>query len=138
MVKTAHIHLKTKGYCDIIDITGDVEKEIEKTGLKDGAVTVFVPGATGGVTAIEYEGGLVQDFQEFFDRIAPQNMRYHHNERWHDGNGFSHVRASALGCSVTIPFVNSKMTLGTWQQVVFIDFDNRSRSRKLVCQIMGE
>jgi secondary thiamine-phosphate synthase enzyme len=130
MVQTRRIELKTKGNCDIIDITRQVTQEVAQTGLKDGTVTVFVPGSTGGVTTVEYEGGLVSDLRRLFDRVAPTDIPYQH--------GHAHVRASLLGASLTVPFVDKRLTLGTWQQIVFLDFDNRPRSRQLVLQIMGE
>ena len=138
MIVTRRIGLKTKGNCHIIDITRQVAQEVAGSGLKDGTVTVFVPGSTGGITTVEYESGLLSDLQKLFDRLAPSNIHYQHNLRWGDGNGHAHVRASLLGASLTVPFVDQKLTLGTWQQIVFIDFDNRPRSRELVLQLMGE
>ena len=138
MVKTSEITLRTSGYGDMHDVTDQVARVVIESGLSDGIVTVFVPGATGGLTTIEFEPGLVRDFDELMERVAPQEARYHHNERWHDGNGFSHVRASLLGCHITIPFSQGRLTLGTWQQVVFVDFDNKGRNRRLICQVMGE
>ncbi len=135
---TDYIPIATKGFSDIIDITSDVSGVVKKTGLKSGTVTVFISGSTAGITTIEYEPGLLKDLPEAFEKIAPQNQRYHHNETWHDGNGFSHVRAAMLGCSLTVPFKDSRLLLGTWQQIVVIDFDNRSRQREVVLQIMGE
>ena len=138
MVINKTIKLKSKGETDIIDITSEVADCVVGSKVKDGIVTVFVSGSTAGLTTIEYEPGLVQDLQEAFEKSAPRNGRYHHNLRWHDGNGFSHVRAAMLGPSLTVPFSNKHMQLGTWQQIVLIDFDNRSRSREIVVQIMGE
>jgi len=138
MVITRRIELKTRGNGHIIDITRQVAQEVAGSGLKDGTVTVFVPGSTGGVTTVEYESGLLSDLQDLFDRLAPSNIDYKHNLRWGDGNGHAHVRASLLGASLTVPFVDKRLTLGTWQQIVFIDFDNRPRSRELVLQLMGE
>ena len=138
MVVTRRIGLKTKGDCHIIDITRQVAQEVADSGLKDGTVTVFVTGSTGGVTTVEYESGLISDLRDLFDRLAPSNISYQHNLRWGDGNGHAHVRASLVGPSLTVPFVDQKLTLGTWQQIVFIDFDNRPRSRELVLQLMGE
>jgi secondary thiamine-phosphate synthase enzyme len=138
MVVTRRIGLKTKGNCHILDITRQVAQEVAGSGLKDGTVTVFVSGSTGGVTTVEYESGLLSDLQDLFDRLAPSNIHYQHNLRWGDGNGHAHVRASLLGASLTVPFVDQRLTLGTWQQIVFIDFDNRPRSRELVLQLMGE
>lgn len=138
MVKTGRIELDTRGYCDIHDVTPEVVDQIRESGIKSGIVTVFVPGATGAVTTIEHEDGLVNDFDAFWEKILPRNAHYDHNARWGDGNGFSHMRASVLGPSITVPLVQGKMTLGTWQQIIFIDFDNRGRHRSLVVQIMGE
>jgi secondary thiamine-phosphate synthase enzyme len=138
MVKNGTIHLNSQGFCDIIDITERVKEILEDTSLDNGIVTIFVPGATGAVTTLEYEGGLVSDFCQFMEKLIPVNAKYEHNERWGDGNGFSHLRSALLGPSLTVPFANGKLTLGTWQQIVFIDFDNRHRARNLVCQVMGE
>ncbi len=138
MVVTRTIELKTKGNGHILDITRQVAQEVAGSGLKDGTATVFVTGSTGGVTTVEYETGLLSDLQKLFDRVAPSNIPYEHNLRWGDGNGHAHVRASLLGASLTVPFVDQRLTLGTWQQIVFIDFDNRPRSRELVLQLMGE
>ncbi len=101
-------------------------------------MTVFCPSATSGVTTIEYESGALSDLRSLFDEIIPQNREYAHNERWHDGNGHSHIRAALLGPSLTIPFVNRQLTLGTWQQVIYVDFDNRPRKRELIVQVIGE
>ena len=133
-----HITFDTKGHSDIIDITRQVQQKISNSGLNDGSVLIFVPGATGALTTIEYEPGLVSDLQDALERIAPQGLEYAHNLKWGDGNGHSHVRASLMSPSLTVPFVDGKMTLGTWQQIIFIDMDNRSRSRKLVVQITGK
>ena len=138
MVVTRSIGLKSQGDCHIIDITGQVAQEVAGSGLKDGTATVFVTGSTGGITTVEYESGLVSDLQNLFDRLAPSNTQYKHNLRWGDGNGHAHVRASLLGASLTVPFVDKRLALGTWQQIIFIDFDNRPRSRELVLQLMGE
>jgi len=130
--------LSTRGFNDMHDITAEIASRLEAGGLGDGTVTVFVPGATGGVTTIEFEPGLGRDFAEAMERIAPQGVPYHHDARWGDGNGFSHIRASLLGPSLTVPFSDGRLMLGTWQQVVFVDFDNRPRSRRIVLQFMGE
>ncbi len=135
---TGYITFDTKGHSDIIDITQNVNLELKRSGLKSGSVLIFVPGATGALTTIEYESGLVSDLQDALERIAPQGLEYAHNLKWGDGNGHSHVRASLMSPSLTVPFVDGKMTLGTWQQIIFIDLDNRSRSRKLVVQVTGE
>ncbi len=132
------IKINTKGNTDIIDITGDVRTIVSKVKPSNGSVTIFVQGSTGGLTTVEYEPGLVQDLKTFFEKIAPRSANYEHNLRWHDGNGYAHVRASFLGPSLTIPFVEKTLQLGTWQQIIFIDFDNRSRSRELIVQIIGE
>ncbi len=137
-VVTKDIILQTKGNCDILDITSQVTKKVEESGVNSGTVTLFISGSTAGVTTIEYEPRLLSDFKSMWDRVIPQNIPYEHNKTWGDGNGHSHVRASMLGASLTIPFVNKRLTLGTWQQIVFLDFDNRPRSRKMVLQIMGE
>jgi secondary thiamine-phosphate synthase enzyme len=137
-VVTKDITFQTKGNCDIIDISSQVAKNVEESGIDNGTVTLFISGSTAGVTTIEYEPRLVGDFKNMWDRVIPQNIPYEHNKTWGDGNGHSHVRASMLGASLTIPFVNKRLTLGTWQQVVFVDFDNRPRSRKMVLQVMGE
>jgi len=137
-VVTKDIAFQTKGDCDILDITSDVVRGIEESGVSNGIVTLFVAGSTAGITTIEYEPRLLSDFRNMWGRVIPQNIPYEHNKTWGDGNGHSHVRASTLGASLSIPFINKRLTLGTWQQIVFIDFDNRPRSRKLVLQIMGE
>ena len=136
-VETHSINFKTNGNCDIIDITGKVEAVIAEANFDEGGVLIFAGGSTAGITTIEYEPGLLQDYPKFFDRIAPVNINYEHDNTWHDGNGHSHVRASLQGASLTVPFVNGSLTLGTWQQIIFVDFDNRSRSREVVIQLMG-
>jgi len=137
-VVTKSITFKTKGNCDMIDITAQVADEVKQSEVNNGAVTLFISGSTAGITTIEYESRLLGDFRNMWDKVIPQNIPYEHNKTWGDGNGHSHVRASMLGASLTIPFTGKRLTLGTWQQIVFIDFDNRSRSRELVLQIMGE
>jgi secondary thiamine-phosphate synthase enzyme len=138
MVITEKISLGTHGKTDIIDITDRVADIVDRSRLANGTVTVFVAGSTAGLTTIEYESGLIADFKALWNRIVPETLRYEHNERWGDGNGYSHIRASLIGASLVIPFENRKMVLGTWQQIVLIDFDNRPRSRQIVIQIMGE
>lgn len=138
MVVTKRIDVQTKGYCDLIDITSQVAGQVNESGVNSGTVTLFVVGSTAGVSTIEFESGLISDFQDMWQRIVPQDIPYRHDLRWGDGNGFSHVRASLLGASLVVPFANKKLTLGTWQQIVFVDFDNRPRSREIVLQIMGE
>ncbi len=138
MVKTTNISLNTRGNADIHDVTDAVADSIRQSGMRNGTVTIFCPSATTALTTIEYESGALNDLRRLFDEIVPPNREYAHNERWHDGNGHSHVRAALLGASLTVPFVDGQMTLGTWQQIIHLDFDNRSRQRKLVVQIMGE
>ena len=138
MVVTKVIKLNSQGETDIIDITSHVANDVKKSKIKEGTVTVFVKGATGGITTVEYEPGLVDDLKDAFERLAPRNGSYAHNERWHDGNGFSHVRASLLGPSLTVPFSGGALTLGTWQQIIFVDFDNRPRSREIILKIIGD
>jgi len=137
-VVTKETTLQSKGNCDIIDITSQVAKNVEESGIDSGIVTLFIVGSTAGITTIEYEPNLVSDFKNMWDRVIPQSIPYEHNKTWGDGNGHSHVRASTLGASLIIPFVNKRLTLGTWQQIVFVDFDNRPRSRKITIQILGE
>jgi len=137
-VATSYIEFATRGDSDIIDITADVSGAVSESGLTGGIVTVFAPGATGAVTTIEYESGLVSDFKRMLERIAPQDIEYAHNLRWGDGNGHSHVRASLLGPDLSVPLIGGKMQLGTWQQIIFIDLDNRPRERKLIVQIVGD
>ena len=138
MVVTKRISLQSKGHCDIIDITSQVEQEVADTGIKDGTVTLFVAGSTAGISTIEFESGLLSDFESMWERNVPQNIPYNHDRRWGDGNGYSHVRASLLGASLVVPISDKRLTLGTWQQIVLVDFDNRPRSRQLILQIMGE
>ena len=128
----------TNGFADIHDLTEDVAAAVSDSSLSSGTVTVFVPGSTGAVTTIEHEPGLLRDLPEFFDRIVPRDRAYHHDATWGDGNGFSHVRAALTGPSLSVPFVEGSMTLGTWQQIVLVDFDNRPRRRKVVIQVVGE
>ena len=137
-VVTKDIAFQSKGNCDIIDITSQVARNVEESEVDNGIVTLFISGSTAGVTTIEYEPRLLSDFKSMWDRLMPRNIPYEHDKTWGDGNGHSHVRASTLGASLTIPFVNKRLTLGTWQQIVFVDFDNRPRSRRIVIQILGE
>jgi secondary thiamine-phosphate synthase enzyme len=138
MVITNKLHLQTKGHCDIVDITPRVKKALSECGLRDGIVTVFCPGSTGGVSTIEYEGGALHDLEQILDEIVPPHRDYRHHLCWGDDNGHSHVRAAMIGPSLTVPFVGGELTLGTWQQIVFLDFDTRPRSRRIVLQILGE
>lgn len=137
-VKTETINLNTQGNADIQDITNQVSQAVEGSGLQDGVVTIFTPSSTSGLTTIEYESGCVSDLRRLFDEIVDPARHYAHNARWGDGNGHSHVRAALLGASFSVPFVNRRLTLGTWQQIIFLDFDNRKRRRELVLQIIGE
>ena len=138
MVVNQRIQLRTQGNGHVLDITGEVSRQVRTCGLQDGTVTLFTPSSTSALTTIEYESGAVYDLQQLFDRIAPPDLDYRHNLRWGDGNGHSHIRHALLGPSLTIPFVGGQMTLGTWQQIIFVDFDNRARSRSVVVQILGE
>jgi secondary thiamine-phosphate synthase enzyme len=138
MVVTESISLSSRGNGDIIDITPQVEQQLVGAGVSSGTVTLFVAGSTAGVTTIEFEPGLIADFKEMWQRLLPQNITYAHDRAWGDGNGHSHVRASLLGASLVIPFNSKQLVLGTWQQIVLVDFDNRPRSRRVVMQVMGE
>ncbi len=138
MVVTKRISLQTKGHCDIINITPQVEQQLAETDITSGTVTLFVPGSTAGISTIEYESGLLSDFQSMWERNVPKDIPYNHDRAWGEGNGYSHVRASLLGASLVIPFHDKRLALGTWQQVVLVDFDNRPRSRQIAVQIMGE
>lgn len=137
-VKKRTIQLQTQGDAGILDITTQVATAVQDSDLHDGIVTIFCPSATSALTTIEYESGCISDLRRLFDEIVDPNRHYAHNARWHDGNGHSHVRAALLGPSLTVPFVDGRLTLGTWQQIIFVDFDNRPRQRALVVQIMGE
>ena len=137
-VHTAKITLNTRGHDDTHDLTEAVADAVRKSNMTAGTVTVFCPSSTSALTTIEYEPGALADLKRAFDEIAPAGREYRHNERWHDGNGHSHLRAALLGPSLTIPFVDGRLTLGTWQQIVFIDFDVKPRRRELVVQVMGE
>ena len=137
-VKTGNISLSTRGNTDIIDITKELERLVAESGLKSGTVTVFCPSSTSGLTTVEYEPGAVSDLKRLFEEIIPSKREYAHNATWDDGNGHSHMRASLLGPALTIPFVEGTITLGTWQQVIYVDFDIRPRQRELVVQILGE
>lgn len=137
-IETYSINITTNGNCDIIDITDDVSKLISNNSFIEGSVLIFAGGSTAGITTIEYEPGLLKDYPKFFDRIAPVNINYEHDNTWHDGNGLSHVRAAVQGASLTVPFSKGRLLLGTWQQIIFIDFDNRSRRREITVQINGK
>jgi secondary thiamine-phosphate synthase enzyme len=137
-IKTLSFNIITKGFNDIIDITNEVQIIIDKNTFSEGNALVFVPGATAGITTIEYEPGLLKDYPQFMESVIPSNKDYHHDMTWHDGNGFSHVRAALQGASLQVPFQNGSLLLGTWQQIILVDFDNKSRSRKIIVQIIGE
>lgn len=137
-VKTHTLQIETQGNAHVVDISKQLSETILETGLSNGIITVFCPSATSALTTIEYESGVINDLKRLFDEIIDPDRHYEHNARWGDGNGHSHVRAALLGPSLTIPFVEGRLTLGTWQQVIFIDFDNRARRRSLVAQVIGE
>ena len=137
-VKTDVIELSTRAGMHVVEITGRLQTLVTEGGLEAGIVTVFVPGSTGALTTIEYEPGLVKDLEVFWERLIPSDRRYYHDDTWHDGNGHAHLRASLLGPSLTIPFTRRTLALGTWQQVIFIDFDVPARARRLVVQQIGE
>jgi len=138
MIETKSIVFSTEAEIDIVDITKGVADAVSEAGMTDGIVTAFVQGSTAGVTTMEYEPGLVKDMKELFEKIAPRDHFYHHEERWQDKNGHSHVRASLIGPSVAVPFRDGRLLLGTWQQIVFFGFDVRAREREVIVQIVGE
>lgn len=137
-VVTKTFSFLSKGRDDMIDITSNVQDALTASGLTSGIVTVFVPGSTASITTIEYEPGLLKDFPGAMEKLAPRDAHYDHDARWGDGNGHSHVRASTIGPSLVVPFQNGRLMLGTWQQIVFVDFDNRPRARNVIVQAMGE
>ncbi len=137
-IVTTILEYQTRGFNDIVDITPDLDQVLRESDIKEGHMLVFVPGATAGITTIEYEPGLLKDVPEFFEKIIPMNIRYYHNDTWHDGNGYAHVRAALLKPDLMIPFKEGKLILGTWQQVVLVDFDNRPRHRRIAVQITGQ
>jgi secondary thiamine-phosphate synthase enzyme len=138
MIETRTIVFNTEAEMDAVDLTKDVAAILADTSASDGIVTVFVPGSTGAVTTMEFEPGLVKDLKELLEKVVPKDHYYHHEERWHDQNGHSHVRASLFSPSVTVPFRDKRLLLGTWQQIVFLDFDVRAREREIIVQVMGE
>ena len=138
MIKTDELRFDTAGPGDIINLTTNIMKTVQESGITSGILTVFAPGSTTGITTIEYEPGLLKDIPELMEKLIPSNRSYHHDETWHDGNGFSHLRSALIGSDLTVPFVSGKLTLGIWQQIVFLEFDNRPRNRTVVLQIMGE
>jgi len=135
---TYQLNLNTKGKGDLIDITDDIQRYLEKTKLSNGQVTVFVVGSTAAITTFEYESGLIKDINELYEKLIPSNKSYAHDQTWGDANGFSHLRAALQGPSLVIPFSNAKLLLGTWQQVVLAEFDIRNRQRKIILQFIGE
>jgi secondary thiamine-phosphate synthase enzyme len=137
-IHTRKLSEKTSGFCDIIDITAKVREPIEKEKVERGLATLFVSGSTAALTTIEYEPGLVQDLKEFVEKWIPSNRRYHHDDRWGDDNGFSHLRASLFGPSLAVPIEDGRLLLGTWQQIVLLDFDNRPRTRDIMVQLIGD
>lgn len=137
-IHTDTLKLNTKGHADILDITPGVRQAVQQSGLTGGTITIFCPSSTSALTTIEYESGCINDLRRLFDEIIDPRRDYAHNARWHDGNGHSHVRAALLGPSLTVPFVDGRLTLGTWQQIIYVDFDNRARQRELILQLIGE
>ncbi|MGZ3533924.1 MAG: secondary thiamine-phosphate synthase enzyme YjbQ [Thermodesulfobacteriota bacterium] len=138
MIFSEMISLSTNGFCDILDVTSHVAGVTGRSKIENGLVTVFCSGSTGAVTTIEYESGVLKDLKRAIEKIIPSNIPYEHDKRWGDGNGFSHVRAALMKPSLTVPLINRRLALGTWQQIVFIDFDNRRRDRNILVQVMGE
>ncbi|MBN1493953.1 MAG: YjbQ family protein [Candidatus Omnitrophica bacterium] len=137
-IETSLLTFHTKGRTDVVDITDEIAERMRETNMQEGSVLIFASGSTCGITTIEYEPGLVADIKEFFERVVPEAITYKHDERWHDGNGHSHIRSSLLKNSLTIPFLKGELLLGTWQQVIFIEFDNKARNRKIYLQFTGE
>jgi len=137
-IRTKKLSERTAGFCDIIDITAKVKSRLEEERITRGQVTLFVAGSTAALTTIEYEPGLIQDLKELVEKLIPSNRRYHHDDRWGDDNGFSHLRAALFGPSLAIPVENGALALGAWQQVVLLDFDNRPRTREIIIQLLGE
>lgn len=137
-VHTVREQVRSQGDSEISDITGLAERALRKSGLKDGILNVFIPGSTAGVTTIEFESGAVHDLRAAIERLAPKTLRYEHDQRWGDGNGYSHVRAALLKAGLAIPFQQGQLLLGTWQQIVLVDFDNRPRNREIIFQMVGE
>ena len=138
MVKTDYIEIRSAGHTDLHDITGDAQRIVAASGLHAGMATIFCPGSTGGLTTIEYEDGVVADLKQVLDEIAPPDRDYRHHLRWGDHNGHAHLRAALLGPSLSVPIVNGGLTLGTWQQILFLDFDTGPREREIVVQVVGE
>jgi secondary thiamine-phosphate synthase enzyme len=137
-VKSEEILIKTTSKTDVIDITSNVLKALSRSGIMNGVAILFIPGSTAALTTIEYENGVINDLKKAIDRLAPRDIDYDHNKRWEDGNGYAHVRAALLGPSLHVPVVDGKLSLGTWQQIVLLDFDNRPRQRQVIIQLLGE
>lgn len=138
MIQLSYIEFETKGRNEIVDITGNIRQIVDRSGINDGSALIFVPGATGGLSTIEYEPGLIEDFPNLMEKLIPEKEYYFHNETWHDGNGHSHLKATLIGPSLTIPYENKRLILGTWQQVVFLEFDNKPHHRRIAVQLIGE
>ena len=136
-ISNSSLSVRTHGDTDVIDITGQVSKKISESGLTEGQILLFVPGSTASITTIEYESGVVQDLKDAIERIVPKSIFYRHDARWGDGNGYAHVRAALLGPSLSVPLIRGRLALGTWQQIVLIDFDNRPRERKVLVHLAG-
>jgi secondary thiamine-phosphate synthase enzyme len=137
-IVTEHIKVATHGNSEVVNITGHIAALLQKHNMKEGTATLFVVGSTASITTTEYEPGLRKDIPEMLERIAPSDVRYHHDDTWGDGNGHAHVRAAFLGPSLVVPFSSGELLLGTWQQIVLIDFDNRARNRDIVVQFIGK
>jgi len=138
MIRLDYIDIETQGKEEMVDITDHLRQIVLESGITNGSVLVFVPGATGALSTIEYEPGLVRDFPQLMEKLIPQKQQYYHNETWHDGNGHSHLRATLIGPSLTIPFEETRLILGTWQQVIFLEFDNKPHRRRIAVQVSGE
>jgi secondary thiamine-phosphate synthase enzyme len=136
-IETLSINVKTNGNTSITDITEKVQSKLSNSDFSEGNALIFVSGSTAGITTIEYEPGLLKDYPAFFEKIVPSGKRYHHDETWHDGNGHSHVRASLQGASFTVPFARKRLLLGTWQQIILVDFDTHPRQREIIIQLSG-
>ena len=138
MVHSATFEVSTQGFCDVLDVTPPVAAIVEKSGIRNGIVCIANLGSTGGITTIEFEPGAVADLKAALEKLAPENARYHHNDTWDDGNGFAHLRSALVGASQSFPVRDGKVALGTWQQIVFLDFDNRPRRRRPIVTVVGE
>jgi secondary thiamine-phosphate synthase enzyme len=132
------VHFKTKGFTDIINITNEVHNFVSRNDCQEGQLLIFIDGSTAALSTIEYEPGLLKDLPEFLDKIIPMDKRYHHDDTWHDGNGYAHLRSTLIGTSLTVPVLSGRVVLGTWQQIILIDFDNCARDRRVVLQFVGE